>query len=68
MATTQLPAVLQALNELSIRIMTPREIQDLQIHILEGAPGFQRYLQSKRGEKMARMMIDDYIEFQKTGQ
>jgi hypothetical protein len=38
-----------------------------QRHIEEGAPGLQEYLVSERSTKALRALIDDYLQFLKTG-
>jgi hypothetical protein len=64
----QLIQLLEPLKaKLRVVITSQAERIAIDKHIAEGAPGLQEYLQSERSNKAFRALIDDYLEFLKTG-
>lgn len=59
--------LLDLLNAKAKEVTTEAEQVALQKHIEEGAHGLREYLQSKRSSDTVRLVIDDYLEFLKTG-
>ena len=59
---------MQALQARLATVLTPQEKEWLGQHLVEGAPGFQQYIASKRLDKTMRVIIDDYFEFLKKGE
>lgn len=67
MTVDKFPAVIQQLDAVSEKVLTPVEIAMLRQHIAEGAPGFMQYLTSERFKKTLRHVFEDYQSFLKQG-